>query len=117
MNPFADVADLYLLASRTSIRITLENTSNLPVDFVKLSFQDSTTARSQAIISEGELSAGEAYELEADLIHRPVFRWEQPDDALTIPAGGRKTINIWCRGKVGWSVRELSRRSSHPSRD
>lgn len=89
---------------RTNIRITLENTSTLPVDFVKLSFQDSTTARLQAIISEGELTAGEAYELESDLIHRPVFRWEQPEAALVIPPGGKKTINVWCRGKVGWSV-------------
>ncbi|KAL7409219.1 TRAPP II complex [Mrakia frigida] len=89
----------------STIRITLENTSSLPVDFVQLSFQDSTTGRSQAIISEGErdLSAGEAYEIESDLVNRPVFKWDQQKgESIRIPpGGGRQTINVKCLGKVG----------------
>jgi len=96
----------FLSSIRSTIRITLENTSTLPVDFVQLSFQDSTTGRSQAIISEGErdLSAGEAYEIESDLVNRPVFRWDQQkgEPIVIPPGGGRKTIDVRCLGKVGW---------------
>ncbi|CDZ96830.1 Targeting complex (TRAPP) subunit [Phaffia rhodozyma] len=83
------------------IRITLENTSNVPVDFVKLSFQDSTTGPAQAKIAEGELSPGELHEIEADLIKRPVFNWDRSPESVKIPPRGRYTVDVGCLGKVG----------------
>jgi hypothetical protein len=115
--------------NRSTIRLTLENTSHLPVDFLKLSFQDSTTASIQSAILDGEPSAGEAYELESELVHRPVFRWDPPTFSpkakeresevgreeerskdeekeskgkVLIPAGGRYNAVIKCLGKIGW---------------
>jgi hypothetical protein len=95
-----------LVPNRTKIRITLENVGHLPVDFVKLSFVDSTTAPVEARLADGELSAGEAYELEADLARAPVFRWSgSPSEAgsIFIPPRGRHTLNVTCLGKVGCS--------------
>ena len=85
----------------SSIRITLENTSSVPVDFIKLSFDDSSSRGAQAIIADGELSPQDAYELEWDMLNRPVMAWDEGGDTL-IPAGGRTTISVRCLGKVGW---------------
>lgn len=85
----------------STIRITLENTSQVPVDFVKLSFEDSVTREAQAILAEGEVSPEQAYELDFDSLNRPVFTWDNSAE-LSIPAGGRTTISVQCLGKVGW---------------
>ncbi|WVR06234.1 hypothetical protein IAU60_003264 [Kwoniella sp. DSM 27419] len=93
----------------SSIRITLENSSSVPIDFIKLTFEDSTAREAQAIIHEGELTSEQAYELEWDQLKRPVFTWqrEQQDDAaavdgkVLIAPGGRLTLNVRCLGKVG----------------
>lgn len=113
MCPAASLRDLCLLLTlcrafalaRTKIRITLENVGHLPVDFVKLSFLDSTTAPVEALLTDGELEAGEAYELEADLARAPVFRWSAPPEAgsVLIPPRGRLTLSVTCLGKVGCS--------------
>ena len=84
----------------STIKIVLENTSNVPVDFVKLSFEDSVSREAQHILAEGELSPEKAYELDNDSIQRPVFTWDNSTD-LSIPPGGRATINVQCLGKVG----------------
>ena len=83
------------------IRITLENSSVVPVDFLKLSFEDSLTRSVQTAITEGDLLPEQAYELEWDMLNRPVFTWEA-DAAVTIPPGGQFTLFIRCLGKVGW---------------
>ena len=83
------------------IRITLENSSSTPVDFIKLSFDDSTLRDAQLVLSEGELSPEAAYEREWDIINRPVFSWES-DAEMSIPPGGRTTVTVKCLGKVGW---------------
>ncbi|TFK76416.1 hypothetical protein BDN72DRAFT_808930 [Pluteus cervinus] len=82
------------------IRITLENVSSLPVDFLRLAFDDSTIAPGQQALSEGDLSVFETYETEYNLIHRPVFSWNK-DDAKDIAPGQKLTLTITCFGKVG----------------
>jgi len=71
------------------------------VDFVKLSFDDSTARVAQLAISEGDLSPEEAYELEWDMMNRPVFSRENEGETSITP-GGRGTLFIRCLGKVGW---------------
>lgn len=86
---------------RSTIKITLENSSSTPVDFVKLSFDDSASRTAAAILSEGESTGERAYELEWDAIHRPVFTWNGETDVAIMP-GGRTTLSITCLGKAGW---------------
>lgn len=56
-------------------------------------------------MAEGELSAGEAHELEADIARAPVFTWSTPPEAgaVLIPPRGRLTVYVTCLGKVGCS--------------
>jgi hypothetical protein len=90
--------------SRSTIRITLENVSPLPIDFLRLVFDDSTIAPAQQALANGDLSVFDTYETEYDLLHRPVFSWNK-EDAKDIPAGQKLTVNVNCYGKVGWYVR------------
>ncbi|TFY82625.1 hypothetical protein EWM64_g1393 [Hericium alpestre] len=69
----------------SSIRLTLENVSSLPIDFLRLTFDDSTIVPAQQALSEGELSVFDTYETEYELIHRPAFSWNQEQHASTIP--------------------------------
>lgn len=71
------------------------------MDFIKLSFDDSTAREAQAIVAEGELSPEQAYELDWDQINRPSLVWENRGE-MGIPPGGRVTLAIRCFGKVGW---------------
>lgn len=87
---------------RSTIRITLENVSLLPVDFIHLAFDDSTIAPAQQALTEGEMSVSEVYETEYDLIHRPVFTWNGGHEAYKIESGEKAIITISCFGKVGW---------------
>lgn len=89
------------VAYRSEIRLTVENISNVPIDFYKLSFEDSTIAPAQQLLAEGELSVADAYETEHDLVHRPFFRWNVPDPLPPIPPGKRLVVPVQCHGKVG----------------
>lgn len=84
---------------RSTIRITLENTSSVPVNFVKLTFDDST-ARAARTALAGDLSPAEAYEIEWDLLHRPVFEWQTAE--VFIAPGAKHVLSVRCFGKVGW---------------
>ena len=61
---------------RSTIRITLENISTLPIDFIHLTFDDSTIGPAQQALSDGDMSVFDTYETEYDLIHRPMFTWD-----------------------------------------
>ena len=86
---------------RSFIRITLENVSNLPIDFLRVVFDDSTVAPAQQALAEGDLSVFDTYETEHSLIHRPLFSWDQKE-AKNIPPGQKLTVTFKCFGKVGW---------------
>jgi hypothetical protein len=59
-----------------------------------------TTAR-QAYIADNELRPQEAYEIEADNLHRPVFTWKRNSTPFIKP-GESFVLEIQCLGKVGW---------------
>jgi hypothetical protein len=67
-----------------------------------LSFEDNLDARATALLDEGALSETETFELEQDLLERPVMLWTPPEDGMSIALGQRQTLRIKCRGKVGW---------------
>ncbi|KAF8212193.1 TRAPP II complex [Mycena galopus ATCC 62051] len=71
----------------STIRITLENVSPLPIDFLRLVFDDSTIAPAQQALATGDLSVFDTYETEYDLLHRPVFSWNK-EDAKDMPPVG-----------------------------
>ncbi|KAL7423194.1 hypothetical protein Q5752_002494 [Cryptotrichosporon argae] len=89
---------------RSTIRITLENSSPVRVDFVKLSFDDSTARDAQAAL-DADPSPEQAHEIDYDLLRRPVFSWDTEGrpvpTELAVPAGGRVTLAVNCLGKVG----------------
>ncbi|TFY64017.1 hypothetical protein EVJ58_g2901 [Rhodofomes roseus] len=85
----------------STIRLTLENVSSLTIDFVRITFDDSTIAPAQQILAEGELSVFETYETEYDLIHRPVFTWDAGREASRVDPGEKASVAVKCFGKVG----------------
>ncbi|KZT26443.1 hypothetical protein NEOLEDRAFT_1062821 [Neolentinus lepideus HHB14362 ss-1] len=87
----------------STIRLTLENVSSIPVDFVRLTFEDSTIAPAQQALAEGELSVFEMYETEYDLLHRPVFSWSDHKYVKEIAPGAKTVLTVSCFGKVGCS--------------
>lgn len=85
---------------RSTLRITLENISPLPIDFVHLAFEDSTIEPAQHALAEGELSVFDTYETENSLINEPVFSWNK-DEAEAIEPGQTLALNVFCLGKAG----------------
>ncbi|KAG6900876.1 hypothetical protein C0993_009994 [Termitomyces sp. T159_Od127] len=87
---------------QSNIRITLENVSPVPIDFLRLVFDDSTIAPAQQALSEGQLTVFETYETEYSLIQRPVFSWNQEEvKDIHIRPGQKITLSVTCIGKVG----------------
>jgi hypothetical protein len=72
------------------------------VNFLKLSFDDNTQREARALLNE-ELAPQEVYEVEWDMIKRPVFEHDGVVAAeVNIPPGGRYTVSVKCLGKVQW---------------
>ncbi|KPV77636.1 uncharacterized protein RHOBADRAFT_33796 [Rhodotorula graminis WP1] len=84
----------------STIRIGVENTSSSPIDFVKVTFADSLSAAAQAYLTDNELAPTEAYDLEGESVHRPVFRWDGSPQTAIAP-GASHIFEIQCRGKIG----------------
>lgn len=80
----------------------MENVSTLPVDFLRLAFDDSTIAPAQQALTDGDLSVFDTYETEYDLINRPVFSWNKQDFSKVVAPGEKVTVAVNCLGKVGW---------------
>ncbi|KAJ8462585.1 hypothetical protein ONZ45_g17885 [Pleurotus djamor] len=85
---------------RSSLRITLENVSPLPIDFVRLVFEDSTMTAAQQALVDGNLSVFETYETEYELIHNPLFSWSS-EATMKIPKGKKHVVTIDSFGKGG----------------
>ena len=75
--------------------------SRLPIDFLRLIFDDSTITPAQQALAEGTLSVFDTYETEHSLIHKPVLSWDQKT-AKSIFPGQKLTVTVKCIGKVGW---------------
>lgn len=85
----------------TTIRLTVENVSLLPINFLKLTFDDSTIAPMQQMLGEGALSIAETYEVEYDLRRRPVFQWRAKDEPKEVRPGQKSVLTVSCLGKIG----------------
>jgi len=86
---------------KSVIHLTLENISSLSIDFLKLSFGDSTIAPAQEALAEGELTVFETYETEYQLINRQAFSCSEDSMTQGIRPGEKATVPITCLGKVG----------------
>ena len=80
----------------------MENISSLPIDYLRLSFEDSVRQTTEPLLSENNLSAHATYEVEYDLVHKPVLSWASRDDKVYIPPGKDLTITVTCYGKPNW---------------
>jgi hypothetical protein len=87
---------------RSTLRLTLENVSTLPIDFLRLSFDDSTIGPAQQALADGQLSVFDTYETEYDLIHRPTFTWQSQEEFKELAPGQKVVVTVVCFGKVGW---------------
>ncbi|KAG8710483.1 hypothetical protein FRC09_000112, partial [Ceratobasidium sp. 395] len=86
------------------IRLTVENVSSLPIDFLRMVFEDSTLPGLQQALSEGELTVAEAYETEYELVNRPVLKWDLGDAASSsLVLAPKQKMPLWvtCLGKEG----------------
>lgn len=101
--PFSSKTYRLLNVCRSTIRLTVENTSELPIDFIKLSFDDSTMIPAQQALGDSDLPISEVYEIEHDLINRPVFSWD-PTVKYNVGPGKQAIVTVTCLGKVGWYV-------------
>ena len=90
------------LSCRAMVRITFENISPMPVDFLDLNFEDSTGIYEQQILSDGELSLFDTYETEYSLVRRPVLSWEPSSHQKLLPPGKEMTLVLKCFGKPRW---------------
>lgn len=90
--------------SRSTVRLTLENISALPINFLTVSFEDSTVTLAQEALTEGQLDVFEAYETEYDLIHQQAFFWNRDKVIKVINPGQKVVISIACFGKAKWYV-------------
>ena len=72
------------------------------MDFIKLTFDDSTIAPAQQALTEGDLPIAEAYETEYALLKRPVFSWKSRDGPKEVKPGKKAVLTVSCLGKVGW---------------
>lgn len=86
------------------VSIQVENIGNIPVDFITLSFTDSTTIYPKPI--NPELPPEEQYEIELYTKGTPVFSWEgskgnQIGKKVNLPPGERTEIIVNIYGKQG----------------
>jgi len=104
---FLNSCDILIIftCTRSTLHITLENISLLPIDFVHLAFEDSTVEPAQRMLAESELSVFDTYETEYSLINEPVFSWSK-DEVQKIESGQILGLSISCLGKAGWYVFE-----------
>ncbi|KIO28174.1 hypothetical protein M407DRAFT_72139 [Tulasnella calospora MUT 4182] len=86
----------------STFRLTVENISSIPVDFVKLAFDDTSISIAQQALADGELSVAEAYETEYDLVNRPVFSYQGISNQSIGPEK-KATIAVTCFGKLDCS--------------
>lgn len=74
----------------------------MPIDFLRLTFDDSTIAPAQQLLADGVLSVFDTYETEYNLLRRPAFTWQNSQDFKLLMPGQAFTAIVLCYGKVGW---------------
>ncbi|CAG8540594.1 1844_t:CDS:10 [Paraglomus occultum] len=84
---------------KTEMTIALANIGKTPIDFITLSFHDSTIANAQAILSSSDIPPEEAYEMEFYAHKQSVFSWNQSDQQVNLLPGGEWLLTINVFGK------------------
>lgn len=99
--------NLILLDGETKkLKVKLENTGNLDIDFLRIAFNDDLTSSTQVSLSEGKanLLAEDSHSLEWDLKNRPIFSLSHKSQSLlkeiSIKPGESKICAILVRGKL-----------------
>ncbi len=91
------------LLSRVEIRLTVENTSNVAVTLIQLTFTDSVSLSLREILTnDGELSSIETYELTRELQEKPTFSYNTSAVPKRLDPGCNGTLSVSCLGKAGW---------------
>ncbi|QRV85843.1 transport protein particle subunit [Ceratobasidium sp. AG-Ba] len=102
------------------IRLTIENVSSLPIDFLRMTFEDSTLPVLQQALAEGELTSAEAYETEYELVNRPVLKWDLDEAAsseLVLAPQQKMPLWVTCLGKEGCTSATMRVHYSFAHRD
>ncbi|KAH7117675.1 TRAPP II complex [Dendryphion nanum] len=94
---------MVLEGERKRFQITLRNTSlTTAVDFVHVSFQDSSTSAIQATTSNKDLPPAELHESEVQLANFPSLRWckTEEEEAIIISPGATASFEIEVVGRT-----------------
>ncbi|KAI5295553.1 hypothetical protein KEM52_001012 [Ascosphaera acerosa] len=102
---FAQSAIGLLEGETKDVTITVENTSDRPVDFLFVTFEDTSTQRLQAALQDRDIPATETYELEAQLLEHPSLEWRREAELgfMSIPPHSQNEVTIAVYGKPGLS--------------
>lgn len=96
-------AVMVLEGERKQFTVTVQNTSRTTtVDFVHITFQDSSTAAIQAAASNKDLPAAELHELEVQLAHHHALKWckSEEEESLIIKPGEKMDFKIEVIGRT-----------------
>ena len=95
-------AIMVLVGQTRRFQIVLENTSEKEIDFVLVSFTDSTSDLLRAAVDNKETSSSDLYEAEYSAYHQPALKLvERQSDELVIKPKGRITLEVEVFGKPG----------------
>lgn len=99
----SQLACMVLEGERQTFTITLKNLSkSTPVDLLLFSFQDSTQAAVQHVLSNRDASPAELYEYELILAQKPALRYlKDEDEEMFIEPSGTKVCKFEILGKPG----------------
>ena len=98
----AESALMVLEGQVATFSVTLRNTSKIPVDLVRVSFEDSATAALQNAITNKDISQAELFEIESQLKHFPIMRLDGQVPKKIDP-GQRAQLTFKVLGKPGLS--------------
>ncbi len=90
----------------TAVTIHVENLSDTPITYIELRFDDNTAEAAREKLADDSNTTESRYNIERELLDRPVIRWQRPDDPR-IPPRGASGLVVECLGKAGWWVRRL----------
>ncbi|TIC27042.1 hypothetical protein E3Q11_02760 [Wallemia mellicola] len=85
----------------TTLRLTVENVSDVDVDFINLKFRDNSTDSLLEVIEEQQSKLIDTYDMEYTIAHEPVFKPCVDLSNVTIPARKKATLEIECYGRMG----------------
>ena len=94
---------MVLLGQRKIVSITLVNNTQEVIDFLAISFVDSTSSILQQAVENKEMPPSDLYEIEHSTYRQPAFRLVGRDNVedLSIPAHSEVALEIEVLGKPG----------------